>query len=162
VMQGQAHNIDDFGAPNWSSTSNGDDLIVKFWQWYRSANRKDGHGEERTAEYFTRWDGSRIDQSKVATSAPLAVERPTHRDGTSIGIGQPEHAPELLPHYMQAGPIADYPPINHMHYTKQQEWTKLGEAVPKLGIASVVGASAGLITASLSPVAAIVDQLPLP
>ena len=33
VMQGQAHNIDDYGAPNWGVVSAGDDLIVRFWKW---------------------------------------------------------------------------------------------------------------------------------
>ena len=39
VMQGQAHNIDDLGSPNWRALGTGDDLIVKFWEWKRRASR---------------------------------------------------------------------------------------------------------------------------
>jgi len=151
VMQGQAHNIDDFGAPNWKSTSNGDDLIVKFWKWYRKANERDGHGAGRNAEYFTRSDGTRVDVPNAAASRPLPVERQTHREGESVT------AQALRPHYLEAAPIAEYPPINHAYYAKQQSWTtvldKVVQSAPKVGIASAIGASAGLISASLNPAA---------
>ena len=41
VMQGQAHNINDLGAPNYGQLGTGDDLIVKFWEWKREASRND-------------------------------------------------------------------------------------------------------------------------
>mmetsp|Transcript_53174 Transcript_53174/g.105733 ORF Transcript_53174/g.105733 Transcript_53174/m.105733 type:complete len:364 (+) Transcript_53174:1442-2533(+) len=156
VMQGQAHNIDDFGAPNWKATSNGDDLIVKFWKWYRKANAHDGHGDERQAEYFTRFDGSRVSMPESAAAAPSPIERPTHREGESVMAAE-EAARGMRPHYLQAAPVADYPPINHAFYAKQQSWMtvldKIMEGVPKVGIASAIGASAGLISASLNPTA---------
>ena len=176
VMQGQAHNIDDFGAPNWNAVANGDDLIVKFWKWYRQANENDGHGEARNVEYYTRYDGERLDsRAAAAAGEPVVIERPTHRTGASIVSMDAEQRESAgyLPHYVEEGPIADYPPINHGHYRKQQEWEKWGEAVPKVGVASIVGASAGLITASMNAnlfmnpvaasdgVAAAVDALPL-
>jgi O-methyltransferase involved in polyketide biosynthesis len=61
VMQGQAHNIDDLGAPNWQATSTGDDLILRFWKWKQQALRGDSVG----SEYYTRWDGSAIDPDAV-------------------------------------------------------------------------------------------------
>jgi len=167
VMQGQAHNIDDFGAPNWKATSNGDDLIVKFWQWYRKANRADGRGDARNAEYFTRWDGSTVDLTRAAASRPLPVEQPTHREGASVVaaavVGEEEAASSLSmrSHYVENAPIAEYPPINHQHYAKQQgpfnALEKVMQTFPQVGIASAIGASAGVITASLSPVGAV-DQ----
>jgi len=157
VMQGQAHNIDDFGAPNWKSTSNGDDLIIRFWKWYRQANERDGHGAERNAEYFTRYDGTRVSMPESAASRPLPVDRPTHREGESVTAEPVAATSRLRPHYVESAPIADYPPINHAYYAKQQSWATVLEQVvegaPKLGVASAIGASAGLISASLNPAA---------
>merc|ERR1719197_1685616 len=59
VMQGQAHNIDDLGAPNWKAASTGDDLIIKFWKSYQRALENDGFA----SEYFTRYDGSLLDEA---------------------------------------------------------------------------------------------------
>ena len=65
-MQGQAHNIDDFGAPNWQAKSTGDDLIMQFWKWKHSATARDG------PEYFRRWDGSSIDADAARGPPGLA------------------------------------------------------------------------------------------
>ena len=52
VMQGQAHTIDDLGAPRINKASKGDDLIYKFYNWYNKALENDG-GQP----YFARWTG---------------------------------------------------------------------------------------------------------
>ena len=147
VMQGQAHNIDDLGAPNWRARSTGDDLIVKFWKWKRAALERDGF----QTEYYTRWDGSTIDPTALEnTRAPARA--PTH------GGGPPAEADELAPHYVNAMPAADYPPINYRPYPLVQEIIgrheqalDLGSEVklvldhiPRLNLPSALGATAGL------------------
>mmetsp|Transcript_73806 Transcript_73806/g.123303 ORF Transcript_73806/g.123303 Transcript_73806/m.123303 type:complete len:779 (-) Transcript_73806:405-2741(-) len=132
VMQGQAHNIDDFGAPNWKATSVGDDLIVKFWKWKRRASQRDG------PEYFTRWDGSTVETTPVAPLTQPAKE-----------------LRYLAPRYIQEAPIAEYPPINRLHYQKQQAiWEPLSllpAAPPALRVASAAAAFSGLATATILP-----------
>jgi len=109
VMQGQAHNIDDLGAPNWNALGTGDDLIVKFWKWKKRALETDG----MTCEYYTRWDGSSLDPHVMQqNSRPAPVLAPTH------GAGELANRKEtaLQPHYIAAAPVADYPPINYRPY----------------------------------------------
>ena len=149
VMQGQAHNIDDLGSPNWKALGAGDDLIVKFWKWKRAALDADGIG----SEYYTRWDGSTIDPATlqgVAAEAPARA--PTHGGGT------PAMADELRPHYVQAMPAADYPPINYRPYPLVQEiidrhieafdlkkeTEQLMAEIPKVKVPSALGGLAGL------------------
>ena len=118
VMQGQAHNIDDLGAPNWQALGAGDDLIVKFWKWKRAALEAD----ETSSEYYKRWDGSTIDPSTLPAQEAPASRAPTHGGGTVAD------AEELMPHYTQAMPAADYPPINYKPYPLVQ----VGTSRPKL------------------------------
>ena len=115
VMQGQAHNIDDLGAPNWRATGAGDDLIIKFWKWKRQALKNDA----TDAEYYQRWDGITLDPSEIALSAPDAAEvrsqAPTHAGGDIAAEG------ELRQDYITNMPAADYPPINWRPYPLVQE-----------------------------------------
>jgi len=106
VMQGQAHNIDDLGAPNWRSLGTGDDLIVRFWKWKRAALQGDGVG----SEYFTRWDGTHVDMEEAAQVRPVPLSAPSH------GGGQLGDSSELREHYINSAPVADYPPINYKPY----------------------------------------------
>ena len=114
-MQGQAHNIDDLGAPNWRATGAGDDLIIKFWKWKRQALKND----DTDAEYYQRWDGITLDPSEIAMSAPDAAEvrsqAPTHAGGDIAAEG------ELRQDYITNMPAADYPPINWRPYPLVQE-----------------------------------------
>jgi len=147
VMQGQAHNIDDFGAPNWQGLSTGDDLIVKFWKWKSAAFEVD----RIDSEYFTRWDGSTFEPADTAAAGAPA------RQGEAWGGRMPTPANDidyLKEGYLQSSPVADYPPINYRRYQREQDIWSLGEKLrgfaPNLGIASVLGASSGLIAASVA------------
>jgi len=147
VMQGQAHNIDDLGAPNWKALGAGDDLIVKFWKWKRTALENDGVD----SEYYTRWDGSTVDLA-AADVAPMPLRAPTHGGGP---IGDVE---ELAAHYTQRMPAADYPPINYRPYPLVQEiierhmqalnlkdeFRMLPNYLPKVTLPSVMGGVGGL------------------
>jgi len=144
VMQGQAHNIDDFGAPNWRGLSNGDDLIVKFWQWKRRANRRDGI--ER--EYFTRWDGS-------------SVKAEDQRMATAAGQEAREDLAYIKESYVSTAPAAEYPPIHYKVYEEQQAIfdipdkirafepkERLAAFAPEVGAATVAGFTSAFIAAA--------------
>lgn len=111
VMQGQAHNIDDLGAPNWEALGTGDDLIVRFWKWKKEALKHDGIA----TEWFTRWDGSKIDPDQLAHIAPVPLTSPTH------GGGRLADASEIREDYVTQAPAADYPPVNYQPYPLVQE-----------------------------------------
>ena len=113
VMQGQASNIDDLGAPNWKRLNVGDDLIVHFWKWKRQALALDGEatqGEALASEYYTRYDGSALDVEAMRAIEPKKLARPTH------GFGTLADETDVRSDYLTNGPIADYPPINYKPY----------------------------------------------
>jgi len=148
VMQGQAHNIDDFGAPQWQGLSTGDDLIVRFWKWKEAALKRDN----LPSEYFSRWDGSTFDPSDA--SAEHAGQA---RQGVAWGDRMPTPADDigyLKEGYLADMPLADYPPINYRRYQREQDIWNLPETLkglaPNLGLASVLGASSGLVAASVA------------
>ena len=153
VMQGQAHNIDDLGSPNWRALGTGDDLIVKFWKWKRDALRQDG----MSSEWFTRWDGSTLDPASLANVAPVGMQEPTH------GAGRAADPHEMREHYVTQAPLADYPPVNfepyplvqeiigrHIEATDlKEELKRLGETPIRVGAQpAVLGAAAGLSVAT--------------
>ena len=139
VMQGQAHNIDDFGAPNWRAASTGDDLIVRFWQWKRKASLRDS-----APDYFTRWDGSRVDEAEAAR---VPVDLPPPSAWSSVASTQLDH---LRPHYSKLAPFASFPPVNNGAYRQQQTLDVLGSKLPELGFASIVGACSGFVAAAVA------------
>lgn len=152
VMQGQAHNIDDFGAPNWKAVSTGDDLIIKQWQWIRKAMTND----DIDSEYFTRWDGTALDPAALAAAAPRVIEQPTH--------GQQRLTdPEVMrPQYVDVAPIADYPPVNYRPYTTGQGLLeKIAEAAPATPFAAAAGAVAGVVAGTVAQVASASHGLPM-
>jgi len=151
VMQGQAHNVDDLGAPNWRKLSVGDDLIVKFWKWKRDALQADG----LSSEYFTKWDGSSISAEKIRSVQPVPLKAPTH------GGGRRASPATVKPAYLSSAPIADYPPINHQPYPLlygengiverhvqaldlTNELRKVSTKLPPIGLPASLGAAAGL------------------
>jgi len=148
VMQGQAHNIDDFGAPNWQATSTGDDLIIKFWRWVRAALEEDSLTDHAHAEYYQRYDGTRLDPQHLETLPPIATEGLSHGSGE-----QARERPDMREHYLHSAPIADYPPINFKGYTTGQGAIdalaklpeRLPELLPSIAPSTVLGASAGLV-----------------
>ena len=156
------------GAPNWRATSSGDDLIVRFWRWVAAAREADG----ATSEYFVRWDGarvfaacdffsprvssfcrwdgSRVDEAAAAAAQPLsAAAAPSHADAS---LTTEEEMSSLAERYTAAVPVAQYPPINHALYSRQQTlanlFERVGDAMPQVGVASAVGAAGGLVTAA--------------
>jgi len=147
-MQGQAHNIDDFGAPNWQATSTGDDLIIRFWRWVRSALEADALTEHAHAEYYQRFDGTRLDPQQLDALAPIPTQGLSHGSGE-----QARERPDMREHYLHAAPIADYPPINFKGYTTGQGAIdalaklpeRLPELLPSIAPSTVLGASAGLV-----------------
>jgi O-methyltransferase involved in polyketide biosynthesis len=113
VMQGQAYNIDDLGAPNWSAASTGDDLIIRFWKHYEKALQNDGLSATGT-EYFTRYDGTVLDEAACNAVRPERVTTPSHAAASQLASADGENA--VAPQYMNHGPVADYPPINHQGF----------------------------------------------
>lgn len=137
VMQGQAHNIEDYGAPNWNAASVGDDLIVKFWQWKKAAAAKEVGG----SEWFSRWDGSSVEAAGSSTHAEPS-----------------EDLAYLRRDYVENAPVAGYPPINYRKYQAQQGWILTGKA-PTLGAASAVGGLSGLVAAAqMTPFGAAIAE----
>jgi len=148
VMQGQAHNIDDLGAPNWKALGAGDDLIVKFWRWKRAALEND----QITSEYFTRWDGTKLDPEQLAAIPPVPLRAPSHGGGT-LGASD-----ELRMDYTTSMPAADYPPINYRPYPLVQEIIDrhvqaldlkdevrmLAQYLPRINLPSALGGLGGL------------------
>ena len=106
VMQGQAHNIDDLGAPNWKRLSTGDDLIVRFWNWKRDALAAD----DLASEWYTKWDGTPLSAEALRSVQPTPLTAPTHGGGR---LASPSNVEAV---YLNNGPIADYPPINYQPY----------------------------------------------
>jgi len=173
VMQGQAHNIDDLGAPNWQALGTGDDLIVKFWKWKREALGFDGV----ESEWYTRWDGSAIEPEELEAVPPVLLQEPTH------GGGRLADGERLRKEYVTQAPAADYPPVNYQPYPLVQEIVdrhvqaldikdelkRLGEipirvgAQPAmLGAAGGFAAAAGVVSAGdwLAQAANAIDLLP--
>jgi len=151
VMQGQAFNIDDCGAPNWQGASSGDDLIIKYWKWAHAALENDGI----TSEYFTRADGTFLDAAQCLTPQPVPVPSPTHGSEAQRAQADGEHV--VADFYRRTAPIADYPPINHRGFTtSESELEKLQQNLPSAasaaaGLASLAG---GLSLASAAANAA--------
>lgn len=130
VMQGQAHNIDDLGAPQWQKTSLGDDLIIRFWEWNRKAEASEGK------PYFTRWDGSNVESAAGPQTA----------DDEAVGTYG------LKKSYVQNTPVAEYAPINYAPYKR---FLDRAEAATKAVTATAVGAPTAVITLkTVAPAAA--------
>jgi len=152
VMQGQAHNIDDLGAPNWDKLSTGDDLIVKFWKWKREALQTD----EQASEWYTKWDGAAVSEEATRAVTPVPLTAPSHGGGRLATADN-----EIEPVYIENGPVADYPPINYQPYPLlygengivdmhvraldlTNELRKVAKRLPPVGLPASLGAAAGL------------------
>jgi hypothetical protein len=140
VMQGQAHNIDDLGAPNWKAASTGDDLIIKFWKSYQRALEND----ELASEYFTRYDGTVLDEAACAAVRPERIITTSH--GAASQVAASEGKNKIAAHYLQQGPVADYPPINHQGFTTAE--AKLEQMKEAMMSPASAGAGAGIAIGS--------------
>ena len=91
VMQGQAHTIDDLGAPRINKAGKGDDLIYKFYNWYNKALENDG-GQP----YFARWTGDN-DYQRVTVGDGVArdvsVCNRRHASSSTSPVSSRTHAP---------------------------------------------------------------------
>lgn len=112
VMQGQAHNVDDLGAPHLALGDLGDDLVAHFYKWKKAAERNDG-----SLPFFSKWDGRAMDfkaaksdrEMSQATSYSVVDDRELV-DGKEVGTYG------ILKSYSQSMPSEKYPPVNYMMY----------------------------------------------
>lgn len=114
VMQGQAHNIDDFGAPNILRGALGDDLVVKFYNWKKKAVENDGR-----LPYFNRWqEGDKNFAFQGAANAAEAKQAENFRvvDDHEVVNGQHVGTYGILKSYQQEQPYELYPPVNYQQY----------------------------------------------
>lgn len=114
VMQGQAHNVDDLGAPHLALGDLGDDLVQKFYRWKASAEENDG-----SLPYFAEWKKKGKDLQFQAAREEKDVSSETSfnviDDGQSID-GRSVGTYGILKSYNQRTPFAEYPPINYQMY----------------------------------------------
>jgi len=174
VMQGQAHNINDLGAPNYGQLGTGDDLIVRFWEWKRAASQNDAGGADAvraaavdgSPEYFTRWDGSAVEMEVGVEARLLSEARQAKGQHAAAHTAQQQTAAELdylptisaeldylRPHYTQQQPVAAYPPVNFRleklparYLTEVPE--KLMGFMPQVGATLTAAFAARAVTAS--------------
>ena len=113
VMQGQAHNVDDLGAPHLSLGGLGDDLVQHFYRYKNAAVKNDG-----ALPFFSEWkDGKKVNFKPAATEREQSsetsfsvVDDREHVDGKNVGTYG------ILKSYNQQTPVADYPPVNYKMY----------------------------------------------
>jgi hypothetical protein len=112
VMQGQAHNIDDLGAPHLKVGALGDDLVKLFYKWKAEAVANDGG-----LPYFATdgWKGAKNRKPKsageVARQENFAV-----RDDQSVVRGDVVGTYGTLKSYNQDMPAEKFPPVNYRQY----------------------------------------------
>ncbi|KAL7532953.1 hypothetical protein ACHAXR_004954, partial [Thalassiosira sp. AJA248-18] len=112
VMQGQAHNVDDLGAPHLALGDLGDDLVSHFYKWKASAEKNDG-----ALPFFAKWDGKAMDFKAAVTDKEMSqetsfsvVDDKENVDGRQVGTYG------ILKSYSQATPHDKYPPVNYQMY----------------------------------------------
>lgn len=112
VMQGQAHNVDDLGAPHLALGDLGDDLVAHFYKWKTSAEKNDG-----ALPFFSKWDGKAMDFKAAITEKDMSqetsfsvVDDKENVDGQQVGTYG------ILKSYSQATPHEKYPPVNYNMY----------------------------------------------
>jgi methyltransferase (TIGR00027 family) len=112
VMQGQAHNIDDFGAPHLKVGALGDDLVNLFYKWKAQAVANDGG-----LPYFATdgWKGAT--KRKPRTAGEVArQENFAVRDDKSVVRGDVVGTYGTLRSYNQDMPAEKFPPVNYQQY----------------------------------------------
>ena len=87
VMQGQAHNIDDLGAPHLALGDLGDDLVAHFYKWKSAAEKNDG-----SLPFFSKWDSKALvfkaatAEHEMSQDASFSVlDDKQHVDGHNVG-----------------------------------------------------------------------------
>ena len=112
VMQGQAHNVDDLGAPHLALGDLGDDLVAHFYRWKASAE-----GNDRALPFFSKRDGNAMNFKATATGDEMS------QHATFSVVDDRERADEnqvgtygILKLYTQQTPTDLYPPVNYQMY----------------------------------------------
>ena len=133
-MQGQAHRIEDWGAPRMTVGGLGDDLIKRYWKWRQQAHESITDNELKSP-YFTKLNNNgqgempsgiptgtsygdnaetiqRVRTDAVMRGVPLVsddggVDQATGKEIGSWGIKQ---------NYVQNTPAANFPPMNYKPY----------------------------------------------
>jgi len=120
VMQGQAHLIDDLGAPRIKYPGKGDDLIAKFYAWYGKAIENDGG-----LPYFARWTGDDYERQTV----PAGTEP---RDFTNVDDNPLQGTVGIKETFHAVHPVAAFPPANPELYLPK--WNAQAALFRALGV----------------------------
>jgi methyltransferase (TIGR00027 family) len=116
VMQGQAHNIDDLGAPHLAVGDLGDDVVAKFYKWKDAAVKNDGN-----LPYFSRWTSPKkghLDYNGASDVSQVAEkERFVVRDDRETVDGKMVGTFGVLRSYNQDQPHEVFPPVNYKKYS---------------------------------------------
>jgi len=112
VMQGQAHMIDDLGAPRINRFGKGDDLIAKYYKWYGDA--LDNDGGSPYFDSYKRGEGASSKRDPYERRTVPAGQTPKAYDDVdddplkgTVGIKETFHA---------VHPVASFPPANPEPY----------------------------------------------
>ena len=111
-MQGQAHNIDDLGAPYLVMGDLSDNLVAHFYRWKNDAKKNNGG-----LPLFSKWDGKAMEIS-AATTAQEMSQGSSHSvvndqevvDGRQVGTYC------ILKSYSQMTLHDKYSPVNYKMY----------------------------------------------
>ena len=110
-MQGQAHNVDDLGAPHLALGDLGDDLVAHFYKWKAAAEKNDG-----SLPFFSKWTSdmgfeAAVTENQMSQDSTFSVvDDKEHIDGKQVGTFG------ILKSYSQASPTDLYPPVNYKMY----------------------------------------------
>lgn len=112
VMQGQAHNVDDLGAPHLAIGDLGDDLVAHFYKWKNAAVKNDG-----ALPFFSKWDGKMLNFKAASTEREMSQDASFSvvDDGKSVD-GKDVGTYGILKSYSQQTPTEKYPPVNYNMY----------------------------------------------
>lgn len=113
VMQGQAHNVDDLGAPHLAMGDLGDDLVQSFYKWKNYAVKNDG-----VLPFFSKWNNGKALNFKAATTEKDMSTETTFAvvDDAEIVDGENVGTYGILKSYTQQTPLITYPPVNYKMY----------------------------------------------
>ena len=138
VMQGQAHRIEDLGAPRMSVGGLGDDLIKRYWKWRQAAHESISDNEnELKTPYFTKLSDNglgampsgiptgtafgdnhetirRVRAESATRGTPLVGDDGGIDEATGNAIG----SWGIKQNYLQNTPAANFPPMNYKPYAK--------------------------------------------
>lgn len=140
VMQGQAHRIEDLGAPRMSVGGLGDDLIKRYWKWRQDAHESlaDGSTAAIPSPYLNAFanNGVQAETSKRAAipsgtvfgdgSSTISQVRSEAMSSNTYMVGDDGQKDEktgnaigtwgIKQGYLQDTPAANFPPMNYKPY----------------------------------------------